>query len=70
LKNVSKTSDKLLAAQVVDVDSVVAGYKAARKKASTTSKKFKQAGKRLAALGGRAPKMLDVPRRNRVAAVK
>jgi Arc/MetJ family transcription regulator len=29
-----------------------------------------QASKRLASLGGRAPKMLDVPRRNRVAAVK
>jgi PHD/YefM family antitoxin component YafN of YafNO toxin-antitoxin module len=70
LKNASKTLDKLLAAQGVDVDSVVADFKAARTKASTSSKKFNQAGKRLAAQGGRAPKMPDVSRRNRVAAVK
>jgi antitoxin (DNA-binding transcriptional repressor) of toxin-antitoxin stability system len=41
LKNASKTLDKLLAAQDVDVDSVVADSKAARRKASTTSKKIK-----------------------------
>jgi Arc/MetJ family transcription regulator len=29
-----------------------------------------QAGKRLAALGGRSPKMPDVPRRREVAAIK
>ena len=41
LKKASKTLDKLLEAQGVDVESVVADFKAARRKASTPSKKLK-----------------------------
>jgi hypothetical protein len=41
LKNASKVLDKLLEAQGVDVESVVADFKAARRKASTPMKKLK-----------------------------
>jgi antitoxin (DNA-binding transcriptional repressor) of toxin-antitoxin stability system len=41
LKKASKTLDKLLEAQGVDVEAVVADFKAARRKASTPSKKPK-----------------------------
>lgn len=41
LKKASKTLDKLLAAQGVDVDSLVADFKAARRNASTPPKKSK-----------------------------
>jgi hypothetical protein len=41
LKKASKIMDKLLLAKNVDVDSVVADFKAARKKASLTTKKIK-----------------------------
>lgn len=41
LKKASKTLDKLLAAQSVEVDSVVKDFKALRKKASTTTQKMK-----------------------------
>jgi hypothetical protein len=41
LKKASKTLDKLLEAQGVDVESVVAAFKAARKKVSTPAKKLK-----------------------------
>ncbi len=42
-KKASKTLDKLLEAQSVDVESVVADFKAARKRASATPKKPKSA---------------------------
>jgi antitoxin (DNA-binding transcriptional repressor) of toxin-antitoxin stability system len=41
LKKASKTLDKLLEAQGVDVEAVVADFKAARKKASAPAKKLK-----------------------------
>ena len=41
LKKASKTLDKLLEAQAVDLESVVADFKAARRKVSTPSKKPK-----------------------------
>jgi hypothetical protein len=41
LKKASKTLDKLLEAQGVDVDSVVADFKAARRKAGVPAKKPK-----------------------------
>jgi antitoxin (DNA-binding transcriptional repressor) of toxin-antitoxin stability system len=41
LKKASKIMDKLLLAKNVDVDSVVADFKAARKKANLTTKKLK-----------------------------
>ena len=41
LKKVSKTLDKLLEAQGVDVESVAADFKAARRTASTPAKKLK-----------------------------
>ena len=41
LKKVSKTLDKLLEAHGVDVESVVADFKTARRKASTPAKKLK-----------------------------
>ena len=41
LKKVSKTLDKLLEAQGVDVESVVADFKAARTAVSTPAKKLK-----------------------------
>ena len=41
LKKVSKTLDKLLEAQGVDVESVVADFKAARTKASVPAKKLR-----------------------------
>lgn len=41
LKKASKTLDKLLEAQDVDVESVVADFKAARRRAITSSKKLK-----------------------------
>jgi hypothetical protein len=41
LKKASKIMDKLLLAKNVDVDSVVEDFKAARKKASLTTKKLK-----------------------------
>jgi hypothetical protein len=41
LKKASKIMDKLLLAKNVDVDSVVTDFKAARKKASLTTKKLK-----------------------------
>jgi len=41
LKKASKTLDKLLTAQGVDVESVVADFKAARRKVSATAKKSK-----------------------------
>ena len=41
LKTASRTLDKLLEAQGVNVESVVAGFKAARRKASTPAKKVK-----------------------------
>lgn len=40
-KKASKTLDKLLESQGVDVESVVADFKAARKRASATAKKSK-----------------------------
>lgn len=41
LKKVSKTLDKLLESQGVDVESVVSDFKAARRRASTLTKKLK-----------------------------
>lgn len=41
LKKASKALDKLLEAQDVDVESVVADFKVARRKASTSAKKMK-----------------------------
>ena len=41
LKKASKTLDKLLQAQGVDVESVVADFKAVRKKASAPARKLK-----------------------------
>jgi antitoxin (DNA-binding transcriptional repressor) of toxin-antitoxin stability system len=41
LKKASKALDKLLEAQGVDVDSLVADFKTARRKASTPAKKLK-----------------------------
>jgi antitoxin (DNA-binding transcriptional repressor) of toxin-antitoxin stability system len=41
LKKASKVLDKLLAAQGVDVDSVVADFKAVRRRASSPAKKLK-----------------------------
>ena len=41
LKKASKTLDKLLEAQGVDVESVVADFKIARRKASTPARKLK-----------------------------
>jgi hypothetical protein len=41
LKKASKTLDKLLETQGVDVESVVADFKAARRKASTPAKRLK-----------------------------
>ena len=41
LKKASKTLDKLLEAQGVDVDSVVADFKAARRRASAPAKRLK-----------------------------
>jgi len=41
LRKASKTLDKLLALQNVDIESVVADFKAARKKSVTTAKKLK-----------------------------
>ena len=41
LKKASKTLDKLLAAQGADVESVVADFKAARRKSSAPAKKLK-----------------------------
>jgi hypothetical protein len=41
LKKASKIMDKLLLAKNVDVDSVVADFKTARKKANLTTKKLK-----------------------------
>ena len=41
LKKASKTRDKLLAAQGTDVESVVADFKVARRKTSTSAKKLK-----------------------------
>lgn len=41
LKNASKTLDKLLEAQGVNVDAVVADFKAARRRASAPAKKQK-----------------------------
>ncbi|MDP2065106.1 MAG: type II toxin-antitoxin system Phd/YefM family antitoxin [Burkholderiaceae bacterium] len=41
LKKASKTLDKLLEAQGVDTESVVADFKAARKRASAPAKKLK-----------------------------
>ena len=41
LKKASKTLDKLLEAQGADVESVVADFKAARRRASTPAKKLK-----------------------------
>lgn len=41
LKKASKTLDKLLEAQGVDVESVVSDFKAARRRASTPAKKLK-----------------------------
>ena len=41
LKKASKTLDKLLEAQGVDVESVVSDFKAARRRASTPGKKLK-----------------------------
>jgi antitoxin (DNA-binding transcriptional repressor) of toxin-antitoxin stability system len=41
LKKASKTLDKLLASHSVDVDSVVADFKIARKKVSAPAKKLK-----------------------------
>lgn len=41
LKKASKTLDKLLEAQSLDVESVVAEFKSARRKASTPARKLK-----------------------------